>query len=78
MVNALSREDMEGKDELMLISFPNVQWIVDLKATCEKDAQVYNLFQLFSEGKLGPEYTIREGHLLHKTDVCPQAWGIKK
>lgn len=50
----------------MLISFPIINWMEDLKVAYDSDAQFKELLQCCSEGKLRSMYTLREGFLLYK------------
>ncbi|XP_042950090.1 uncharacterized protein LOC122282205 [Carya illinoinensis] len=64
--DALSRKDKWEEETLMLITFPSVEWVDELKGAYETDAHVKNLLQNCLDGKMGPKYSVREGLLLYK------------
>lgn len=53
----------------MLISFPTIDWMGELKYVYYMDAHLKELLQQYSEDKLGSKYTIREGLLLYKNKL---------
>lgn len=65
VADALSRKGQEDEETLMLISFPTVDWLDDLKVVYTTDPKVKSLISLFKESKLSPEYAMRAYLLLY-------------
>lgn len=64
VADALSRKGQEGGVTLMLITFPTMELLNDLKVACATNPQVQSLISLVLENKLGTKYSMRDGLLL--------------
>lgn len=65
-VDALSRKDIEMEGRLMLLTFPSIGWVEELKVVCTQDDHNQGLVQQFQDQKLNQDYTTKEWLLLYK------------
>lgn len=67
VADALSRKEKHEEGTLILITFPNVGWVDELKGACEANEHLKAMLQSYLKGRFCSSYTTREG-LLSRVD----------